>query len=380
MINREKRYFLFDMYTSIKINIRLMMSSRAVVICMLFSITIFAIMIGTLSYSAKERSNIPIGVLDEDNTGLSRKLVKKLKSAEFVLVFEEAEVQLKERLDDRTISGYVVIKKGYERNVSMGNVTSLINMYYKSENGVFSMVSDVIAGEMADDICAGRTWIYYEDLRKKYPELDDSQLLFQYVDNARSEKGKNLLFEVEMVDVKKNKNVTSQVDNSILYKQIVIGIVSILFGFLSMITVGTLKNADNIHVRKRRRASRIPESIFSMGQAGAIFIFLFGVGGISSIFLLYSLGIENSVGCITSLLIIMQSFLILVGAYGIIFYLLGKCTGDKIAYPLIGTLMVIVMGAVGVIGYFDAALLNISKFMPNYWFITRITDIMVSGS
>ena len=379
MINKRIKQFFYDMATSININIKLLKSSRAVIGAMLFAIIIFSIMVGTLSSEVEERSNIPIGIVDYDNSKLSGKLVNNLKSADFVLVYEGTKEELEKRLEERTISGYFAIKKGYEKKVTKGQTSHLLDMYYKSENGVFSMVSDVIAGEMIDDICAGKTWAYYERLREQYPELENSELFFQYVENARKEKGKNLLFDIQLVDVKNSTDVTEQMDNSILYKQIIVGIVSILFGFLTMIMVGTLKNADDSAVRKRRKVSGTSEFAFGGGQVISIFITLMVLGIISSVFILGLLGKRKYGESFQYLFMVVGAFLKLIGLQTVLFYLVGKVTEDKVTYPLIGTFIVMITGAVGVIGFFDATLLNISKLMPNYWFIIKITDIMVSG-
>jgi hypothetical protein len=69
---------------------------------------------------------------------------------------------------------------------------------------------------------------------------------------------------------------------------------------------------------------------------------------------------------------------------GLWFILLSKLIHKVVKYQFVGAFSIVLFGILGFLnrldGFIDSNLLNISKLIPNSWFIQGFTDIILNGS
>lgn len=103
--------------------------SLLVMVCGVFMYTL----IYTLPFSTHIVTEVPIAVIDNDNSGFSRELIRDLDSSEYLKVYSRPldMEQAKEEYYKNEIRGYVVIPKDFERNIKRGGY-SQISMFEDS--------------------------------------------------------------------------------------------------------------------------------------------------------------------------------------------------------------------------------------------------------
>lgn len=363
------------MKTIVKLDLTLLLHSRPVIVSLLFSAAIFFVIAKGLTDQAEERSSIPIGVVDEDNSQTSQRLLSGLKESGALFLYEKPKEDLEKMLYNETISALFVIKEGFEEGLKAGTPEEAILLQYLSNNSLALAVADIVAGEMMYEVCIGKGIKIYQGLGDQYKIVSPGEYrksADQIKNNAEFEHG----FRIQMTDPKSRKDTESSPDskleNQLIYQQMIIGMIGIAMSFLILFLVGDIWTGKEHPPTRRLMLSGMPRTSLFFGHGFSILLVLFLYCLVSTVFMKANMGIAEA-GSFVSLFLIQMAAGI---AYFLIFLLLKTITKGSILYPLAGGIFVVLSGGMGIMGLFWADLLKVSKIIPNYWCIETFTAII----
>ncbi len=362
-------------------------SDKLTVVIMLLSALCFFFLINNLSLHAEERSSIPIGVVNLDRSESANELVENIKEVPAFFVYEGGESELKALLYKEEIRVYFIIKEGYEKSIQAGSTDKLIDMYYPKEDASAKLLSDIIAGEMLYKICLYKGYQSYQFLPRNNtgkntsdPETREDNRLSEkeYADYAKSLEARPdfaFAFDISLVNIN-NGDFEGKIDNSVLYLQAVWGIIAMLLSFTAMlITAGSVLEKET-GIQRRAKISLLRPYSMDFSHFGAAFT----VQSILAFFLCYVLHgkTESLLKQDIQLFFLLELFS---GVMILWFLFLGKLSERLGRYQLIGVISNLIFGLLGFLylleGFIDKNLLNISKIIPNCWFIEEFTDIIL---
>ncbi len=345
-------------------------------------------LINNLSGNAGERSSVPIGLVNLDRSESADELTGKIKEVPALYVYEKEERELKELLYKEEIRAYFIIKAGYEKSIREGKTEELITMYFTEGDESAKILSDIIAGEMLHKICMYKSYHLYRSL--PFKDTDKNDFNSETANNRLSEKEYaaysnslaatpdfDFAFDMRMINTS-NQNQEREINNSVLYLQAVWGIIAMLLSFTAMLmTAGSVFEKES-GIQRRLKVSVIKPYTMDISHFGAAFTVL-------SILSLFLCGVligktgDLSMNRAIPLFLSLELFSMVMILW---FLFLGKLTGRTSRYQLFGVISIFAFGLLGFLymveDFTKDKLLNISKIIPNRWFIEGFTDIILN--
>lgn len=361
-----------DLKNVIVLNLKLMFKSKAVLIILGIVSILFLLLLKSFSAEISVKSNIPIGIADEDQTEVSKKFLEDCKKQEGIYVYDDERKSLKKKLYKNEIAGYFVIKQGFQENVKKGQSKKLIEAYTYENTAFTSIVSDILAGEIMYELCLAQTWNMYDNLDAVQSKYNRDQFC-DYINSLKQDERYKYAFDVQMAENNRKEAKQTIFQYQLIYEQIVLGIISMAFGIIAMFLVWSIMENPDSQIMKRRQLLFIPKVVFYSGD-------LLAVGSIMSLYtifcslLMYLMG--HSINIINFVHIILTGITFSFGIV-IIFWFVRKILNNNTAYQLASFFIIIVTGVIGMLSIFSTEIEKIAIFIPNYWFIQGITDIII---
>lgn len=374
--------------------LKLILVNKLNIFVILLSFVMFLILMNSLSFGAKERSNVPVGILDLDQTKTSIDLVKKVKKVPVFYVYEEEESKLNQLLLNEEISGIFIIKDGFEDSIKSGITTELVMMKYLEGNPSSKVLTDIFAGPMLYPISIAKGLKEYETLKKSftiYPEDNSAdketqynwftgQEYVKYINELSKASDFNFAFDINIVDVENANGSINQLDNSVIYYQVVFGILGMIVSFVAMfMTAGVVVEKEQGLHKKIGITLINPihlELSYILALVTILSVFSFGI-----VFILYRI-IENinlQKGYNMFALILLYAMVM-----GLWFITLGKISKKVSRYQLLGTLSILSFGLLSFLsmleGLLQSKFFRITKILPNRWLMEGITDIAFNNA
>ncbi len=357
-------------------------------IIIVLSVLVFLFIVNQLSLNARERSSIPIGLLNSDQSESANQLAGDIKEIPAFYVYEGTEKELKGLLYKEQIHAFFVIEEGYEKWIQTGKTDELITMYYLADNKTVKILSDIFAGEMLYKICLYKGYNLYHSL----PEPENggtagSNRNKGYSENEYMDYAKSLTalsdfdfaFDISMINVE-NQGTQTKLDNSVIYLQVIWGILGMLLSFMAMLMTAGIVLEKEAGMAGRIKISLLRPFFIDLSHLGAALT----VQGFLAILLCIILGRKLPDFTFRqggALFLSMMLFSLVMGLW---FLFLGKFISRPGIYQLIGIFSILLFGLLGFLDLtaelMDIKLLNISKIIPNCWFIDEFTDIILRNA
>ncbi len=337
--------------------------------------------------NAESKSSIPIGVINLDQSSKGEELIQRIKAVPAFFVYEGSQEDLDKLLKEELVQAVFIINKGYEADIKAGRTNDIITLLYHENNSAVKILSDIFAGEMLKDICLYKGYLSYEDAYYNNREqivvsgsTDTRDQYAAYVDEL-GQKSDSFTFDIKREDINTKRDMMGRLDNSLLYLQILSGILAILlsiFGFyvalpMVMDIETGIRNRIKIGGTKRR-------TLFALDMcsvvAGVSLLICFNlIISICFYIALPDLTVMNIVRLY--ILFMFYSIMVIIG-----YMIIGNLAGSVRKYERLGITVTLVIGMLGIgstfAGFMKGELLNISKLTPNSWFIRRFIDIILS--
>jgi ABC-2 type transport system permease protein len=275
---------------------------------------------------------------------------------------------------------YYEINNGFETNILEGKSKALIHVYYQKNNENISVISDIIAGHIMFDVCLNKSIRVYKTMGKNY-DITSEKAYRTFLKKLRNDTLFNFQFDMSYVHPKSGGTDLTQtkLDNKLLYQQALVGMMGFLLSFLIMFFVYSMAEPQNLVRNRRVKITLIPGYVIYLGQVLTAVILSFILSALVTAFILVGMETRNlSLALPICLLIHLYCVLL-----SVIFVLIGRCCKGAASYQTVGSALILSYGIIGtagvIIGEQSKELLNISKIIPNYWFIKEFTDIIING-
>lgn len=367
--------YLSDLLTVIHLNLKLFLYNKLVIGVLISLIILFGVMTSGLSKDLDKVSGIPIGVVDQDETKLSKEALSNLNNIDGLVVNEGHQKDLKKELDSGRIMALFIIKSGYETNIKSCRIKNAVTLQYLEGSKYANIISDIVAGAMMNQICLYKGIEYYESLEHKQAMLG-VEVLKKTAEQYENKEINRFQFDLQFRVAEGKEEINAgNAKNTVITREFYLGILSMLTAVVMLFSVITLRRTKGIEIRER--VTRISKSMYEIGRMLSVLI----------VALLLSIGIG---------VVIYRTFefdrldilLELIGYVWLLFLLnlllfsiLSMCFEKITSYQFVGLGVILIMGTLSILAYVGQFLVNfnteILKFIPNYWFLSRITGIML---
>ena len=363
---------LRDIKIVVGLDMKLMLKNKAVLVILAVISAIFLLLLRSFSAEISEKSNIPIGIADEDRTELSRTFLENCRKQEGIYVYAGKREHLEQKLYKNEITGYFVIKQGFQENVKKGSSKNLIESYAYESASFSGIVSDILAGEIMNELCLANTWNMYAGLEHTQSKFNREQF-YDYIRKLKEDFTYQYSFDIQFVDANQAEQGKTAFRYQLIYEQIELGIISMLFSIIAMFLVWSIMENPKAQIQKRNGLLSIPVSAFAISDivAAGVVMTIYTICGSSVMYLM-----THSFHSMAFLRVIAAGAAFSFGTV-MVFWCIRKAVKSNTAYQLISFFLIVLMGAVSMLGMFNLEMENIAGFIPNQWFIKGITDVIV---
>ncbi len=369
-----------DMIWILLLRIKLIVKDATTIVALLSSLLIFSIVIHALSSSAEEQSALPVGFVDYDKSRESESLMEQLSELPAIRIVEGEEKELQKLLLDEMVNAVFVIEEGYEKQLKKGRPDEVITVYYVDSDKASTIISDIVAGEMLYPISLYKSIRMYEGLPYDREKLSAEEYK-TYIENLL-EGSTDFDFAFRMIYANPDRSIEGEepLSNSIIYNQVIFGILGILVSFIAMFLISGVVRDREMGVEERLKVSKFHTLKLDIGNYGSVLLIEGFIAILFSALIYHQLGITDGRLYLSAYLLILLYAMLLGG----ILLLIAKVVKSIITYQMLCSVLILIMGGLGfyrlLSGLSEALSLGVLKIIPNSWFIQGFTDIIVYGN
>lgn len=370
----------YDVLCIFLLRMKMIIKDKPTLLVLFISTVLFSLMVHTLSSAVEDRSAISVGVVDNDRSSSSEELVARLKKVPALKIFELEKEELLELMQDEMIMSVFVIEEGYDGKLLSGDMKDSITMYYKEDNKAVTALADIVAGEMMYSICFNESFRSYEQIAFEGVKHSKTQYK-QYMGQLLSDREDfNFAFQMIYVNPETTIIIEEPISNSLLYKQLIIGILGILTAFIAMFILSATVREKETGVKDRLKISRFNSLVQDCGNFTALLFTEGMVCFIYSVMIYHQQPTKDLLLWASSYLLLLLNVMVLGG----VFMLIAKLVRSMIFYQLLCSVLILLTGGLGfyhlLTGLYQSMADGLLKFVPNNWFIQGFTDIIVYGN
>lgn len=377
---KEIRYFIIDILNNVQLRIKLLISNRLLIFSMCIFFCIATIVSSTFFVTAKDNSSIPVGIVDLDNSTHSKLVIKNMEKVKLVRTTVGTKEQLIDKLKKGELNAVFVIKKGLAYNIESQNINKIVEAYYLSDTSYAKLLSDIVLSTMLDDICYNYAkGIYYKNqIKLDYVYTEDEYR--ERIESQYDSQDKTIGFDFDVLNLEEQKSVNKDIDTSLIYRQIVIGIVALILLVLCLLVGNIILDDYKNKVNLRRRTTKMSSTALLIGDIASMWgcIFVFVV--FSGIFLINKICLVDKWQKIKFILIMT----LFVGTISMVFVMITRLIEDIIAYQFVSALVMLILGisaSAYILGFLiDGRIVEITKYTPFGLLINGYKNIILNNS
>lgn len=366
---------LRDILACASMRIRLIFQDRLSCVLLLATAFVFAAVFGGLNLAAADNSVIHIGVVDEDDSKTSRRLLSSLCETEQLSVHTGTRRELEQELYDGYISGLFIISRGYGEKIDRGSTERLVTVVGAEDDKVSVLLADIFAGAMLYDICAAKGTLEYQGVSlhdnaaagdiygKKLAELADDEAL-------------RYTFDVSFIEGSGGDAGT--VSSSIIYRQLIGAMMAMLFSLVAFILCVTICSERERGICGRRRLAAIRTAWVRTGDFCALYAVMASVCVVSCAAIVltgdYADGEKTKVFFNLLLTALIYSFIM-----NLIFYCASLVPWSVNANTAFGSAVIITFGVCGFLYVFRGIVgadISAFEYIPNCIYIGEMAKIL----
>lgn len=374
MRNSKLRWFFHDFFLELTLRLHLFIRNRMIGVVVFLASFSFFFLIRDLNLQAEQKAAVPIGVVNEDNvngnpTQSSLKLIHGLSENTSLFVYEGTYEELEELFYDGYIHCIFVIKQGYERKLTAGETKELIWVYQRKDDSLAMLLSDIVAGEMMYPICLAKGVQIYRDLVQKEAGKHSYEEYKEYADSLLESGEFDYSFSVTYVDTGQKIKEKKELNNGLLYRQILAGIAAMFYSFVSLSAFAAIVTEKEQGLLIRKTLTKMSKMAQNLGDLCAVWILLSGLSVIFSFCISFYL---NKKALFGSLWLSSMLYNVIVG---ILFLFLAKRIRQVSLYQSVGIFLVIGFGVAGFCTMIEGILIPEIKLLdlvPNTWLIRMV--------
>lgn len=349
---------LKDILTQMKLRLALIVRDKMTVIVFIFCIIVFLLGISELNRTASEQTSLPVGVVDLDQSEASAEFCEKLVKLDSLKVTFGSAEELARQLDESFVRCVIVIKDGFEKKLKKGQYKGIMEMHRQETDAVATVIADIAAGEIMQEICLAHTWKAYNSNVEDSNEAKMTEEEYAaYTKDFSADDQFNFAFEFHYADTAgKEKNPT---ENSIFYREVVAAAAILLLSLLQFCTMAGIQFEKAQGITRRRRMFRIGMISEAIGNMAATAVCSMLAAIVFCVCVCSGIGSYEKFWGL---------FLITIGyciVMSLVYFVLAKCTRGILSYQMIGSIVVLAFGVIGFCSTVDGTVL---RDLPSWFF------------
>lgn len=367
-----------NLLTIIVTNLKYIIANKLAMIILTIFTLCFLLVSGALSKELDSTSSIPVGILDLDQSEMSKGVVERLKSMDGFTIYEWSQEELESGLKNERILAYFIIREDFESEIKNDSSKNVVKMCYLKDYKYISIASDIFAKAMMYNVILYHGNTLYTKISNEQGMVSMSEYI-AYVNQLKLDAEYEFSFDFEYYKMEgSGKVTTNETKNTLISNQLFIGLVTIFASFIIMFLVMCLRKSTAIVTRMK--TTLIPCWIIEAGNLCTVLLLELVLATLFSIYMckILHMGVGDHI-----LAIFVQLYFVLI-AFTVLFYTLSKCLRSEIVYQFIGISIILSFGGLSILQAMGQLKLEIvvefAKNIPNYWFISGITDIILAGS
>lgn len=265
-------------------------------VCLVCIFSVFCSIFLNYFYSTLNNSTrIPIGVIDEDRSELSKNIIEQFRKNQIFDTVQIKENEIEKVIKDFKVSAVFVFKEGFERDLHADNYKEVVKVYSLRDNEFSGVLCDVAAGDIMYDAALSKgTNMLYSLFEKKNINIDRNKLremIEEYSSKDFAEEKYILPINYKYA-VESNENgieTKSISDNRVLLIRVFISINLIIILLFMLFMCSSIIKERNSNVFIRFKAVGVSVRSYLFSNAASVFIIGFVIAVIICTFLNMSL-------------------------------------------------------------------------------------------
>ncbi|MBE5951787.1 MAG: ABC transporter permease [Lachnospiraceae bacterium] len=211
---------------------RLLLRGKETWILLLAGMCILCVMLTGMDEVKVEKSQVAVGVTDEDGTDYSARVISRLQKLDGYEVITGEREDLKEQLAEGRLSAVCVLREGYQEKILAGEKDDLVLLYETEERTL--LLSDVLAGAMIPEICGSKGYLLFReyllargDMVTETPEEYAAWAQVYFSDDMF-----NFAFDVEYLSA--TGEIGQKPGNEVIYQQAIFAIFALMSGMFAV--------------------------------------------------------------------------------------------------------------------------------------------------
>ncbi len=362
------------MWTILHFRLKLMYRSRSVGLLAVAVILVTSLLLAGLYSGAETSSKLKIGVVFEATSPLTEEIFKELTRSEIILPKEYSLDEGMTAVEESRVEALFVFAKDFETSLTNLEFEKMVDVYFLDENYLPYIMTDIVGSELIGEIAVTTVLTYFEGAMEEagFSERLDDVYLGQLHDQGKD----NLHEEVDNFHVKKTyineDNITVNdivLDNELIFRQIVFGVVYVFVAFYSMFLAVTMVRDRESGMAARWQMTGIVCWKVALGEWMSIYVggmpILLAITMVEGLFdnqWLYYLLINGLFGL----------------AYASLMYMVGSIFNKVTVFVLVTTALVMVLGVISgsffVLDTDNLWLRGLTLMAPSYHLSRELTE------
>lgn len=348
-------------------------------ICIILPV-VFYMLAGEIFTKSSISDNIPVAVIDEDKSDMSRSIVGNLKKNKTLKVYEINRKDMRSRLSSGSVQGIYILKSGMEEKIISGEYDGLLEVYYLPDNFVAQGITDIIAGELLEYVCSISASEEGREVLEGYGEkIDLLPEILVAADKIKEENITRLPVNIKMETPDNQRIEISNFDGRTIPRKFGLGMVIIfntLFLFSGCVEILREKCSGTT---KRIYATGVSALEFVISDILGLMLAGMAVGIIQFILISRSIGLGNLYKSGT-VIIIYAVYLFVAANILLIFAGIFK---NPVSFQSFIPVVIFFAGLLGGCLWstelMPGGIIYISRLLPTYWVHDALTKVVIYG-
>lgn len=322
-----------------------------------------------------------IGYMDSSNSRFSKEILQDVYENE-MLILEELEYSEGVRnVKKGDIEAFLIMPADLEERAFKGDLKKIIKLIYLSENSLAPMIGEIILGELLEQISIVTALNYFDSALEERVDKDDLlEEAYLYAQDLSRDTKSNYYVFVDIFSSEPDRELyTSGFDDSLIYKQMILGMMLIFLSFFIAFTSISIVKENENQINRRIRITKLTRTEIFFGD----FLSLCCPSILLSLPCAFILAMNSS-----DFLYSLYSFCIILIPYILVFssmiLFLSKWVKTVSSYIILGAVLILIMGIISGC-FFNIDLTNhwikrIAYLTPSYHALKELLNIFIYGA
>ena len=394
------RFIVLDIFNIVQLRIKLLINNRLLTLVVGLFFIVAVIVTSTFFVSAKDTSTIPIGIVDMDNSAHSKRMIESLRKNKLLKVIvidndiynktnekgfgkkalNSCKTDLIKKLKKGEINSGFIIKEKFGYNIENNKVEHIIESYYCSNQNYAKLISDIVLSSIIDDVCYFYSQDKYYSLKNKLDKVYTRNQYKKKINKLYETSGDSIGFDFDIVNIANNKSVNQNIDTTLIYREIIIGITALIIMIICLLVGNIIMDDYDNKVLLRNGTTMLSTNIKLLGDIFSMWSMVFGFVVLLGIMLVNKIGLNYIKEKIKFLLII----LLFTGTISVLYVFVSRIVNNIGLYQLYTTLLLLICGLGGatyILGpLFGNSILMITEYLPVGILINSYKNISLNNS